>query len=126
MGPKTAENFRALATGELGMGKAGKPLHYKGTVLHRIIPGFMCQGGDLTSGDGRGGESIYGKTFKDEWENGVVHHSEAGLLAMANRGSDTNNSQFYITMAKTPWLNGRHVVFGKVSKGMDVLKKIEE
>lgn len=124
--PKTAENFRALATGEKGVGKAGKPLHFKGSKLHRIIPGFMCQGGDITKGNGMGGESIYGSTFEDEFEHGMVKHTEPGLLSMANRGRDTNGSQFFITVAKTSHLDGKHVVFGRVVKGMDVLKTVEK
>lgn len=124
--PKTAENFRALATGEKGVGKAGKPLHYKGSKFHRVIPGFMLQGGDITKGNGMGGESIYGSTFEDEWELGMVKHTEPGLLSMANRGSNTQSSQFFLTVAATSWLDGKHVVFGRVSKGMDVVKKIEQ
>jgi len=124
--PKTAENFRSLATGEKGIGKAGKPLHFKGSTFHRIIPGFMCQGGDITKGNGMGGESIYGSTFQDEWDHGVVKHTEKGLLSMANRGKDTNGSQFFITVAPTSWLDGKHVVFGRVVKGMDVLEKMEK
>merc|ERR1712083_160017 len=121
-----SENFRALATGEKGISSSsGKRLHYKGTRFHRIIPGFMCQGGDLTTGDGMGGESIYGAPFRDEWEHGVIHHTQPGLLSMANRGRDTNGSQFFITVAETPWLDGKHVVFGRVVKGLEVLKAME-
>jgi peptidylprolyl isomerase len=123
--PKTAENFRALATGEKGTGKSGKPLHFKGSAFHRIIPGFMCQGGDITKGNGQGGESIYGSTFEDEWEHGTIKHTDVGLLSMANRGKNTNGSQFFITTSVTSWLDGKHVVFGRVIKGMDIVKKME-
>ncbi|CAN8033166.1 unnamed protein product [Ixodes persulcatus] len=124
LNPKTAENFRCLCTGEKGLGASSKvPLHFKGCKFHKIIPKFMVQGGDFTKGDGSGGESIYGRVFPDE--NLSVKHDKPGLVAMANSGPDTNGSQFYIITVPTPHLDSKHVVFGRVIKGMGVVAVLE-
>uniref|UniRef100_A0A6G1SQ17 peptidylprolyl isomerase n=1 Tax=Aceria tosichella TaxID=561515 RepID=A0A6G1SQ17_9ACAR len=122
--PKTCENFRCLCTGEKGISRRfGKPLHYKGTSFHRIVKNFIIQGGDITDGNGRGGDSIYDGAFADE--NLTLAHDEPYLLSMANRGADTNKSQFFITTNEAPHLDGKHVVFGRVVSGLDTILKIE-
>ncbi|KAG9017198.1 hypothetical protein FRB90_001366 [Tulasnella sp. 427] len=123
--PKTSENFRALCTGELGRSKTSDiPLHYKGSTVHRSVANFMIQGGDFTKGNGKGGESIYGEPFDDEDLSRAL--DSEGLLCMANKGPNTNGSQWFITLKECPHLNGKHVVFGRVASGFDIVKRISE
>ncbi|XP_020372537.2 peptidyl-prolyl cis-trans isomerase G [Rhincodon typus] len=122
--PKTCENFRCLCTGEKGVGKSTqKPLHYKGCLFHRVVKDFMIQGGDFSEGNGRGGESIYGGFFEDE--SFAVKHNKEFLLSMANRGKDTNGSQFFITTKPAPHLDSVHVVFGQVISGQELIRDVE-
>ncbi|XP_007547939.1 putative inactive peptidyl-prolyl cis-trans isomerase-like 6 isoform X1 [Poecilia formosa] len=123
--PKTSENFEALCTGERGLSESGLPLHYKGSLFHRIVPNGWVQGGDISPNSrGDGGESIYGPTFEDE--SFAISHSKRGTLGMANKGPHTNGSQFYITLQPAPWMDKTYVAFGRVIEGVEVLKKLEE
>lgn len=121
--PKTVANFKALCTGEKGEASWGAPLHFKDSIFHRLIGGFMLQGGDIQNSNGTGGESIYGNKFEDE--NFTLKHKDRGMLSMANSGPGTNGSQFFITFSPTPHLDGKHVVFGKVTKNIELLDTIE-
>ena len=121
--PKTCEHFRALCVGERASPSTRKPLHYASSVVHRVIPGFMIQGGDFTNHNGTGGESIYGRTFRDE--NFTLKHDARGVVSMANAGANTNSSQFFITLAATPHLDGKHGAFGRVLRGLDVVDAVE-
>lgn len=124
--PKALENFRALCSGEKGISKASrKPLHYKGTVFHRIVAGFVCQGGDFVRGDGSGAESIFGGKFKDEPAALKRKHDARGIVGMANSGKNGNGCQFYVTLAAAPSCDGKHVVVGRVVEGLEVLERIE-
>ena len=122
--PRTVMNFRSIAEGDLGVRSSGREMTYTGTNFHRIIPDFMAQGGDFTRFDGTGGESIYGRKFDDE--NFLLHHSKPYLLSMANSGPDSNGSQFFITFKETPFLDGKHVVFGEVIEGTEVVDALEK
>ncbi|EAY01257.1 cyclophilin, putative [Trichomonas vaginalis G3] len=121
--PKTAENFRMLCTGEKGVGRSGAKLHYKGCKFHRIIPHFLIQSGDFISNDGTSNESVYGQRFEDE--NFSVKHDQPYIVSMANSGRNTNGGQFFITLVKAPWLDFRHVAFGKVIEGTDIVELIQ-
>lgn len=124
--PKASENFKCLCTGEKGVGKAsGKPLHYKGSKFHRIVRGFVCQGGDVVRGDGSGGDSIYGGKFNDEKPGLKLKHDAIGVVGMANSGKNSNTSQFYFTLGPAPQCDGKQVVIGRVIEGTEVLKKID-
>ena len=121
--PRTVKNFSQLTVGGAGQARTGQDLHFLNSAFHRIITGFMAQGGDFTKGNGTGGESIYGETFADE--NFSLKHTKPYLLSMANSGKDTNGSQFFITFTETPHLDGKHVVFGEVVEGIDIIKQME-
>lgn len=121
--PRTADNFRMLCTGEKGVGMSGSKLHYKGCKFHRIIPHFIVQSGDFIANDGSRNESVYGAKFEDE--SYVVKHDQPGIVSMANSGRDSNGGQFFITLVRAPWLDGRHVAFGKVIEGMEIVDLIQ-